>query len=477
MTDLARTATALRREIFYFFLKSTFAELHGGASPSDAPYLEAMCFALQGAVERDGGRLLVTLPPRHLKSIAAAIALPAWILGRNPAARIMVATYGDELSRDHSDAFRKVIASHWYQALFPEIQIRSSTQTEVRTACGGARRAVTLGGPTTGFGADVIIVDDLMKAQDTRSQARREQVLGYFQDALLSRFNNPKAGSLISIQQRLHEDDLPATLISTGRYTHLNLPAKALAAQSYPLYCDRYWQRRAGEVLDPARLSAADLDRIRAELGSAVFSAQYQQNPVTPEGAVIPVDRLTLVDQPPARDECERVIQSWDTAAKIGPKCDYSVCTTWGYKAGIWYLLDLYRSKLEYPALKSRVLQLRRKWRPDRILIEDSSTGTGLVQQFRADRVDGIRSVKSSGSKLDRLVPQLDMLESDKVQFWQRAPWWEELARELAAFPEGRHDDQVDSLSQFLIWLRGRQGRGFMDTDPATGRRRMLQRR
>ena len=475
--ELSRITAAARRQYLYFFVRSVFGELHGGNQPSDAPYLEAMCCALQQVAQQDGGRLLVTIPPRHLKSITAAVALPAWVLGHDPSKRVMIATYGEELSREHADTFRRVISSAWYQALFPRFQVRSSTHAELKTTWGGSRRSVSLGGATTGFGADLIIVDDLMKAQDTGSQARREAVYTYFRDALLSRFNNPNTGSLISIQQRLHEDDLPARLIATGQYDHLNLPAIAERTETHALYNGRRWTRDARSVLDARRMNQKRLETLRAELGSAVFSAQYQQNPVAPEGAVIHVDQLNFSDAPPARDTCERVIQSWDTAAKTGPQCDYSACTTWGYRNETWHLLNIFRAKLEYPDLKARVLQLKNQWRADRVLIEDSSTGTASAQQFRADRVDNIHTIKARGSKLERLVPHLDLLQSDAICFATRLQGWDDFVKEMAAFPEGRHDDQVDSMSQFFGWLRGRRGRAYMDKDPVTGRRRMLNRR
>lgn len=475
--EVTKITAALRRRYLYFFVKSVFAELHGGEAPSNARYLESMCYALQASTEEPGGRLLVTIPPRHLKSITAAVALPAWVLGQDPSQRVMIATYGDELSREHADAFRRVITAPWYQQLFPRFQVRTSTQAELKTTLGGARRSVSLGGATTGFGADLIIVDDLMKAQDAGSQARRETVFNYFRDALLSRFNNPNTGSLISIQQRLHEDDLPARLIATDRYRHLNLPAITDTSIDLPLYEGRSWTRELGSILDPHRMNRYRLETIKAELGAATFAAQYQQNPVPPEGAVIHIDKLNLSNQTVARSECERVVQSWDTAAKTGPRCDYSACSTWGYRDGVWHLIDIFRAKLEYPDLKARVLQLKKDWKADRVLIEDSSTGTALAQQFRADRIDNIHTVKVRGSKLDRLVPHLDLLQSKDLQFSTALQGWDAFRQEMAAFPEGRHDDQVDSMSQFFDWLRGRRGRGYMDKDPTTGRRRMLNRR
>jgi predicted phage terminase large subunit-like protein len=471
MTDLNRKTIALRRTCFYFFVHTAFAEIHGDAPLSKAQYLEAMCYALQNAAQTDSSRLLVTIPPRHLKSIAASVALPAWLLGNNPALRIMVATYGDTLSNQHARDFGRIVRSRWYRELFPAFKIASSNQSELVTSANGVRRSVTVGGATTGFGADLIIIDDLMKAQDLSSQTKRETAYEYYCSALLSRFNNPKRGSLISIQQRLHEDDVPAQLIATNTFDHLNLPLIAEKAAKVPLYFGRSWKRSPGELLDLERWDDATADQKRAEVGSAAFNAQYQQNPVPPDGAVIRIDKLCLVEKLFPRDQCTRVIQSWDTAAKTGPRCDFSVCTTWGYSNDDWHLLDLVRVKLEYPDLKARMLQLARKWRPDRVLVEDSSNGTALIQQFRADKIVLFQTVKATDSKLDRLIPQLDALQSGAIIFPTQPPWWDTLRREMAAFPDGTHDDQVDSISQFLHWLGGRRGRGFMQTNLATGRR------
>lgn len=285
--DVANTAAFLRKSYFHFFLAEVFKELHPGKSLTDAAYMNAMSFALQKCWETPGDRLLVTVPPRHLKSIAAAVALPAWVLGRDPSAKIMVATYGEELSREHAANFATIMRSQWYRAIFPRTQIKQSNQSELRTSAGGGRRCVTLGGATTGFGADLIVIDDLMKAQDATSQAMRDKTRDYYSSGLLSRFNDPKNGRVVSIQQRLHEDDLAASLLDTGRFRHLNLFAIAEEPVDYPLNFDRTWRRQQGEVLEPERLDVDALAGRREELGSRVFSAQYQQNPIPPDGAIV----------------------------------------------------------------------------------------------------------------------------------------------------------------------------------------------
>ena len=473
--DVTNTAAFLRKSCFHFFLAEVFKELHPGKSLTDAAYMNAMTFALQKCWETPGDRLLVTVPPRHLKSIAAAVALPAWVLGRDPSAKIMVATYGEELSREHAANFATIMRSRWYSAIFPRTQIKQSNQSELRTSAGGGRRCVTLGGATTGFGADLIVIDDLMKAQDAKSQAMRDKARDYYPSGLLSRFNDPKHGRVVSIQQRLHEDDLAAHLLESGRFRHLNLPAAAEEPVDYPLYFGRTWRRRQGEVLEPARLDAEALAIRREELGTRVFNAQYQQNPIPPDGAIVRIEKLTLAEDIPDGSEFEYVIQSWDTAASIGPRSDFSVCMTFGYHQGAWYLADLFRKRLEFDQLEAAIFDQKRRWKPEKILIEDSSNGRAFLQRQRLKKAKELfQKVIAKDSKEERLIAQTDFLHSNRIRFCPTDTWWPELKRELAAFPESTHDDQVDSLSQFCGWVTSKFGRRLLNTDPQTGQTDLL---
>lgn len=327
MTDPATKLDLAQKTVFYFFLKRVFAELEGEPLKS-LEYLDALCLALQQATEKDAGRLLVTIPPRHLKSVAAAIALPAWILGRNPAAKVMVATYSDTLSAEHAAKFARVVSAPWYQRLFPNTGATTSNKYEWRTTAGGARYGASLGGTVTGFGADVIIIDDILKGAEARQEVMRAKARQFYTETLRSRLDNPRAGSIIAIMQRLHEDDFPAFLLENGRYHHLNLPATAEEDEEIALHRSMTWRRAKGYILDPYRFTAESLADQEKEMGRVAFAAQYQQRPVLPDGAVIDMKKLKLVDAPPAKDECIYRMQSWDTAVETGPNCSYSVCTT-----------------------------------------------------------------------------------------------------------------------------------------------------
>ena len=472
MSDLQARVGALLRTNFHFFLKRAFPEMHGGADLEAAPYLEAMCFRMQEAGEGRLPRLLVTVPPRHLKSICGSVALAAWLLGRDPTFKVIVACYGEELAREHARRFRELVRGRFYRELFPSMRLdpKSDRWNDQRTTAGGGRRAVSLGGAVTGLGADLIVIDDLMKAQDAGSQTRREEAKAYFEQTLCTRLDDKRTGRIIAIQQRLHEDDFAGHLIDMGAFDHLTLPAVAQSEQTLPLYLGRTWTRRIGDLLNPVREPHHVLDMLRAEIGAYAFSAQYLQNPVPMESEHLRLDKMTLIDAPPPRDEILWVVQSWDTAIKDKPGCDFSVCTTWGWDGNRWVLLDVLRERLDFPALTSAAVRLKTTWRPDKVFVEDSSNGTALVQQLRQEGRLEFQYVRPHGGKFERFIVQTDMLQSDRLAFPTSPCWFEPLKNELLVFPNGRHDDQVDSVTQFIAWARSDPGLGFVDRDPQTGR-------
>lgn len=445
---------AARRTHFVLFLMKVFETLHPGEPPLRlAWYLHAICFSLGQVWTGNVRRLVITVPPRHLKSETVAVAYVAWMLGHRPDLKIMVASYSQDLARLHSNLTRTIMESEWYKRDFPGTRIsdRGNRALQLDTTAGGTRKAVSVGGTATGFGADIIIVDDCMKADEVRSQASRDEVRGWFDNTLSTRLNDKATGRIISIQQRLHEDDLPAYLLEKG-YEHLNLPAKAEQEERVPVGPNFDHVRRVGDLLNPERESAATLEQLRRELGPAVFAAQYQQDPVAPEGNLLRWEWFSNYDWEVVRDEYQKVVQSWDTAMSAAPTSDFSVCTTWGFQGGRWFLLDVFRQRLDYPDLRKAIVRLHRQWSADQVLIEDAGSGKSLWQEFRQN--GPIRPVMCSATdnKEDRFVGSLGEVEDGRIVLPIEASWLPAFRSELKAFPAGRYDDQVDSFSQFVGW-------------------------
>ena len=438
-----------------FFLIAVFAILHPGKPPLRAVwYLFAMCHALEEAAASRIRRLVVNVPPRHTKSIAASVALVAWSLGRDPTKKIMVATYSKDLSAKHAEDTRRVMESAFYKWLFPATRInpRRNRALDFETTAGGGRLSVSVQGGVTGFGADIIILDDCMKADDIASQAMRDAIKLWFGNTMSSRLNNSNTGTIISIQQRLGEDDLTALLLDHGA-KHLCLPAIGEKPDRIPIGFGRVHRRKVGELLDPERQNMAALDEKVREMGPAAFSAQFQQQPVPPGGNIIPIASFPRYEAPIERDWFQRVVHSWDTGFDDSPSSDFSVCTVWGFREGDWYLLDVYRKRLKYPDLRDAVLRLQQGWRADKVIIERAGTGIPLWQEL-ARLKKQLRPVMYTPrlSKEERMRGQLGLIEDGRILLPDEARWLDAFLSECRAFPSGRNDDQVDSMSMFLEW-------------------------
>jgi len=437
-------------------LVKCFDYLHTGSLPLAINWHHrAICHALEETFAGRKSRLVITVPPRHLKSTTAAVAYVAWALGHDPARKIMVASYSQDLARLHAEMTRRVMESDWYKELFPNTRIsdRGNRALELVTTMGGGRKAVSVGGSVTGFGAEEIIVDDCMKADEVRSQARRDEVKDWFKSALYTRLNDKAAGRIVSIQQRVHEDDLPNMLIEQG-FEQLNLPAIAEKDEFIPIGPRQVHHRRVGDVLDPNRESLEVLEQIRRDLGPAVFSAQYQQQPIAPDGNLLHMEWFGTYDEDHPREAFLKIVQSWDTGMTSAPTSDYSVCTIWGFRPNKWYLLDVYRQRLDYPDLKRAVIRLKRQWQADIVLVERAGSGISLWQDLRASGPFKPFLWDVAGSKEDRFIGCLGEIESGNILLPVEAPWLEAFKSELRAFPSGRYDDQVDSMTQFIGYQR-----------------------
>lgn len=462
----------LAREDFEVFLDLTFHFLNPDVSLSRGWYLSAMAQALAEIAGGENRRLQITVPPRHLKSVMTSVAFPAWLLGHRPHMRIICASYGQDLSAALSRNFRKVMGSAWYAQVFPDTagSIVRDTEADLATRQGGYRYATAVGGVVTGLGADLIIIDDLMKAQDASYPEARAKAQRFVDETLLSRLDDKKTGAIVAIQQRLHEDDVSAHLAAKGGFRHLDLPAIAIRDEVIPLTRGRSHARRIGDVLNPAREPREVLDQLRAEMGPRAFEAQYQQNPTPTEGDYVQWDRIQFYEDRPERRQLHRIVHSWDPAASADPSADYSVGTVWGHDGSSWLLLDVMRLRLTYADLLDRVRAERARWRADVILVENSSVGPSLLSDLARDmRCLGPAehhapyctrvAADARLPKAERFYSEVARLYSGFARLPREAPWLEALRREMMTFPNARHDDQVDSVSQFLHWAVGQGGR------------------
>lgn len=467
-------ADALTRENLYAFLVAAFLILCPGEKLARARYLEAMCYALQRVASGQCQRLMISIAPRHLKSICGSVLLPAFVLGRDPTQKIVVVSYGKDLGREHAELFRRLVTSPYYQRLFPRMKLdpKHNRFDHMKTTEGGGRKSSSIGGGITGFGANLIIIDDLGKPSEMRHDSYRQELRDYFDQTLFSRLNDKRTDRIVSIQQRLHPDDFSAYLLEKETFEHLCLPSIAEIPEDILLYNNRDWARRPGDLLSPDREPRQVLDQIKADIGNYAFQAQYQQNPSEAENEYLSMDDLHLVDTLPDDASFTRRVQSWDTAAKDGPRCDYSVGLTFGWHAfeERWYLLDVYRKRVNITELKAAILRERKRWYVDRVLIEDSAMGQSILQEFRKATAGVFMGINVVSSKLNRFIPHTDWIKSGKLVIPTDKPWFDPFRLELLAFPDASYDDQVDALTQFAEYMKRSQN-AYLDTDVETGRR------
>jgi predicted phage terminase large subunit-like protein len=480
MDDQASIVTlhaALRTDLGAFVQK-VFGTVSPGGRYAANWHIEAICHELEKVRHGESKRLIITMPPRHLKSICASVAFPAWILGHDPNRQIICVSYAQELSTKHGNDCRIVMNSEWYQRVFPGTKIddnSKNTETEFITTERGSRLSTSVNGVLTGRGGNLIIIDDPMKPADAMSESARANLLEWYGGTLISRLNDKEHDAIIVVMQRLHEDDLVGHLLCEEGWTHLNLPAIAELDQHIEIGPGQFHVRQPGDLLHPERESKVTLDNLKRTMGSVAFAAQYQQSPVPPGGGMIEWDKFRWYDpdywygpkyvaEINARkrwNKFERIVISWDTAMKATERSDYSVGMVWGVWGELYYLIDVIRERLEFPALLHKVIDVYKHWqnaadrRPE-IVVEEAGTGTALVQYLKEYEIRAW-PMKAVADKVVRASAESVKIEAGQVLLPRGAKWLNDFRTEVLAFPNGSYDDQVDAMSQALKYLSRRR--------------------
>jgi predicted phage terminase large subunit-like protein len=437
---------AVTRNDFEAFFERSFRELNPNTKYVSNWHVSVIAHALERCRRGDSKRLIINIPPRQLKSTIVTVALSAYILGLNPSAKIICASYTTQLAVDLSNKTRKILNAPWYQEAFPNTKIgRSDTQTYIVTTEGGHRLATTPGGAMTGIGADFIILDDPQKAADMVHESSRNETKLWVDDTVYSRFDNPKTGVLIVVMQRLHEDDLVGHITQAGGWEVIKIPMLAEEDLGYQMSDNVVHRFKKGEFLQPRLFGQKEFDRQRNDMGTAHFYAQYQQSPVPPAGNLFDWKWFRPAPDPP---EFSELIISLDVAA-TKTAGNYSAFTIWGHRDGNWYLTAIHRYQYELPEIRKRLIQFDKEYRPDLILVDDVGVGHGLVQQLRHEGVKHIEGIKGGGKTADaeRVAP---MIQGGRVFYLPDAPGIVAFRDEVVAFPLGKYDDQVDSMVQLL---------------------------
>jgi predicted phage terminase large subunit-like protein len=418
-----------------------------------------MAAAFERVAKGELKRLIINMPPRHTKSEFASYLLPAWFLGRFPHKKVIQTSHTAELAVGFGRKVRNLVDSDVYSNIFPNLSLQVDSKAAGRwnTSKGGDYFAIGVGGAVTGKGADLLIIDDPHSEQEAALAATNPEVYDKVYEWYTSgpRQRLQPGGAIVVVMTRWAQRDLTGQVIKSSAQRG----GEEWEVIEFPAIMP------SGKPLWPEFWSLEELSALKEELPNSKWQAQYQQNPVGNESAIVKRDwwKIWEEDKPP---ECDYILQTWDTAFEKHQRADYSAGTTWG----IFYnhkdggrpniiLLDTYKKRVEWVDLKRDVLDQYNEWEPDGMLIEKKATGAPLIYELRAMGIPVQEYTPSKGQdKIARLNSVSDIIASGKVWVPQTR-WAEELVDEIAAFPSGEHDDLVDATT--LALMRFRQG-GFL---------------
>ena len=319
-----------------------------------------------------------------MKSALASILYPAWRLGCDPTVKFICISYGDDLAHDLSAQTRKIMRSPLYKLIFPSTVLDKSAVDHIRTTLGGYRYATAVGSDITGFGADEIIIDDPVQPEDALSERVKQQLRDWVNSSVYTRFNDPSRGALVLVMHRLAPDDLSGTIEPSADFV-LKLPLIAEKTDNYTFRGKTIMRREPGEPLNPSRLSAADIEALKARIAPHVFASQYQQRPEAGGTGYCSIERLARYAEAPP---FELIVHSWDIASTKGGG-DCTVCAKFGLAKeadgrDILYLIGIVRMQVELPDVREAIIAHDSLDKPAIIVMDGNGIGRGPYQDLWA---------------------------------------------------------------------------------------------
>lgn len=486
--DLLRVVLARARVDLRAFLKLTFRMLEPNTQLKWNWHLDYLCYLLQQTLPETHPahipyyntqlhplkNLIINVPPRSLKTILISVAYPAFLLGHNPSHKFITASYSTKASANINTLLARVLKHPLYHQIFPAPHtpiLDKATEGFVTTTKGGQCLATSPQGTVTSFGADTLLIDDLLSPEQAFSPSELNRSNRFFFNTLFpSRLNDKTSGVTIVIAQRLTEGDLTGELLlqnankePSEQFTHVPLPAIFTEEQTFHFYNQSHTVH-PDDLLQPKRDTLASLNAIKADpdVGPYTFAAQYQQNPAPSDGGIININQFLTYNPAslPSPSQTIRITQSWDTAIKTTSRSDYSVCSTWLETPTHHYLIDLVLRKMEYPDLYNFAINNANLHSPTAILIEDKASGQQLIQDLRRNTSLPVTAISPppQQNKITRAATSIPAyLESGSLLLpdnWESLPYAKDLINQLTYFPNGRHDDIVDSFSQYLNFVK-----------------------
>lgn len=481
-------------------------------------HLDALCEHLVYMTMGEIRFLMVSLPPRHTKSLIASVLWPTWDWQHRPTTQFLSASVDDRLALDFSRLSRRVIESNWYQNLFvPDWYLLEDENAgrQYRNSVGGSRNSTSVQGRVTGAGGDVQILDDAHDAKKVESDATRQSSLTWHDNSWRSRLNSPLTAQKLYIGQRTHDNDIYGHVLAQEGHRWVNLvlalefdperrcitfPNKGtgVAPDAKPIFTDP--RKEEGEMLDPKRLDAASAKIEKSIMSTRAWQAQYQQKPEGQGGLILkrhwwrewvwPAWHANAGEERPMPDFFE-VIQIWDTAFEEEEENDFSARTTWGMfnymesekdkggnvREGLQrtsaMLLDCYEERVDYPDLRAEAIRSNQDFAPDWILIEKKASGHSLIQELKRKKLP-IKAVglagsggrgRTQGNLIARAHESSLMLEKGCIWYCPRS-WAFKVIDHCAKFPNGDHDDITSTVTIAWQYMRKYYDLTLPDDEP-----------
>ncbi len=449
-------------------------------------HIDAICQHLEAVSDGRVKRLLVNVPPGHMKSLIVAVFWPAWVWIERPSWRALFGSYDMGLSTRDAMRCRMVVESDWYRDTFNvswTLRGDQNTKTWFENTQNGLRMALTtsMTGKGTGFRGDATIFDDPLNVKQSPTTEELEGNKFWWDKRMSSRLNNMAEGVRVGIMQRLHDNDLSGHLIERGGYEHLCLPTEfdpERACKTSIGFEDP--RTEAGELLFPQMFPPEVIAEAKIDLGSFQFAGQHNQSPIPHGGGILkakdfrfwytrrnppPPVRVTLEDgeiweciQERLPDRFDRRLTSTDCTFKDKKTSDFVVMQVWGVLKAKRFLLDQVHDRLSFTATLAKLQDLIEEHKGcNAHLIEDKANGTAVLNVLK-DAVAGMIAIEPDGNKAARCEAISPQVEAGNLYLPHPTefPWVDGLIHELISFPKSKHDDRMDALTQALNWLRSK---------------------
>lgn len=415
-------------------------------------------------------RLIINVPPRTGKTLLVNVAFPAWVMGRNPGARILGVSYAHRLAEQIAYKQRLLMETAWFRDLMPKCVLDKDqlSKTNFATTANGGRFSTSVGGTLTGAGGDYIIVDDPQNPEEALSDVKRIGSNEWVDQALFTRLNNPNEGRIVVIMQRLHSEDTTGHLLKKGQWEHLKLPAYTEKKISVQV---RGKEFEYEGYLHPERLGKETLDNLHDSMGTYAYTGQYIQEPVPLGGGEFKSDYLNYYASKAFDAKRCNIYIIGDPASSKKKTSDYTAMAVWALAPDQnYYLIDGVKERLNPTERVDRLFELHRKWneltgKPPKVGWEKYGMMSDIhyIQKKQNEEnyrfhVEELGGGTQKEERIRRLIPPME-----RGQVWLPNDMFykdhkglpknfisDMVETEMLLFPFAPHDDFLDAMSRIF---------------------------